>query len=918
MKKLFLFSFLAVFLAWLWFGGVSMASSIECTEAVAKIWDTCYDNIASAISSITGSSETTIILQKDTTESFSIDWWKNIILDLWTHNLTWNGAWALLTLNKWKLTIKNWHTYDWYIDVNPSCDSNKQAWDYNYLVIDETAIIDTIDSNWLRWGHSINLNDCKEDKTKWYWSKIDIKWTVKNWTVWILGNKTQWNSEINVYWTIDLSEVQGWWIWQNWASIVNVFEWASIVAYWSAIEVRAGTLNIKWWNFEAMCKNLAVTPTGDGDTTDAVALAIAQHTTKLPINVNIEGWTFSWVKSILISDPQNNQDKNNISVKVNWWNFNGWIVSTSGIDDIQNWNGWYVVNFISWWTFSDTVPSEYLSENADIVVTDAEAKIWNIQYKTLSDAIGAAESGNVIILLTGIDINHQLTINKSLTLDWNNNTLNVDHDNTTSWAAAWILVLSTNNVTIKNLKVDGPNKWEKPSWQSNQHVIKVYDSSNVTIEDVEVDHWSEAMHFNNSTGIVLKWNIKVWENCTYWWFEAKNSTVDVSEATIDKAVWIWDNDWFASTVNWDGWIKKCKDDKELGTCNSNGDEYQWWQNEYTITKLDVINWTIAVSVEKAIKWTEITLTATPNSNYNFWSWNVKDSEWNAITVSNDKFTMPASNVTVSATFSYKSTSSWWGGGGGGSSSSSCKNLPSNAAANNSKKPSSSTNYFYDTDTTKVCSFVCKEGYEWNKTDSKCEVKKTTTTTWDNTKVDETKVDESTNENTGTDIGDTTSNEFSKEFNDAYTWAFKNGITTMDSIEKADMNAPLTRIAMAKMLSQYAINVLGKTPDTTKVVPTFPDVDEQLNKDYNDWVTLAYQLGIMWINIDSFRPFDLVTRAEFGTALSRMLFGLSDGEEDLWYKPHLDKLMNEKIITIDTPDLQELRGYVMIMLMRSAQ
>ena len=50
----------------------------------------------------------------------------------------------------------------------------------------------------------------------------------------------------------------------------------------------------------------------------------------------------------------------------------------------------------------------------------------------------------------------------------------------------------------------------------------------------------------------------------------------------------------------------------------------------------------------------------------------------------------------------------------------------------------------------------------------------------------------------------------------------------------------------------------------------------------------------------------------------MLFGLSDGEEDLWYKPHLDKLMNEKIITIDTPDLQELRGYVMIMLMRSAQ
>jgi hypothetical protein len=30
---------------------------------------------------------------------------------------------------------------------------------------------------------------------------------------------------------------------------------------------------------------------------------------------------------------------------------------------------------------------------------------------------------------------------------------------------------------------------------------------------------------------------------------------------------------------------------------------------------------------------------------------------------------------------------------------------------------------------------------------------------------------------------------------------------MDTIEKAEMDQPLTRIAMAKMLSQYAINVL---------------------------------------------------------------------------------------------------------------
>jgi hypothetical protein len=67
---------------------------------------------------------------------------------------------------------------------------------------------------------------------------------------------------------------------------------------------------------------------------------------------------------------------------------------------------------------------------------------------------------------------------------------------------------------------------------------------------------------------------------------------------------------------------------------------------------------------------------------------------------------------------------------------------------------------------------------------------------------------------------------------------------MNTIREANMDAPLTRIAMAKMLSQYAINVLGKTPDTTKVVPNFPDVDAKLDADYDNGVTLAYQLGIM--------------------------------------------------------------------------
>ena len=67
----------------------------------------------------------------------------------------------------------------------------------------------------------------------------------------------------------------------------------------------------------------------------------------------------------------------------------------------------------------------------------------------------------------------------------------------------------------------------------------------------------------------------------------------------------------------------------------------------------------------------------------------------------------------------------------------------------------------------------------------------------------------------------------------------------------------------------------------------------------------------------FRPNDYVTRAEFGTALSRMLYGLADGKKN-YYSTHLQKLMEKKIITNDNPNLRELRGYVMIMLMRSTE
>ena len=164
--------------------------------------------------------------------------------------------------------------------------------------------------------------------------------------------------------------------------------------------------------------------------------------------------------------------------------------------------------------------------------------------------------------------------------------------------------------------------------------------------------------------------------------------------------------------------------------------------------------------------------------------------------------------------------------------------------------------------------------------------------------------------------------FTPEFQQAYKFAHENGITTKDTIQSAQMNGKLTRIAMAKMLSQYAVNVLWKEPDTTQTTK-FNDVSDKKDADYDNGVTLAYQLWIMWRNMpnNNFRPDDEVTRAEFATALSRLLYSTSDGEYKStakYYINHMNKLKKEWIITNTDPKMKELRGYVMIMLMRSAR
>ncbi len=71
---------------------------------------------------------------------------------------------------------------------------------------------------------------------------------------------------------------------------------------------------------------------------------------------------------------------------------------------------------------------------------------------------------------------------------------------------------------------------------------------------------------------------------------------------------------------------------------------------HTITCATVNHGTVYANATSAYKGDIITLSSSPEAGYFFSAWSVKDASNNTITVTNNQFTMPDSNVTVSATF----------------------------------------------------------------------------------------------------------------------------------------------------------------------------------------------------------------------------------------------------------------------------
>ena len=115
--------------------------------------------------------------------------------------------------------------------------------------------------------------------------------------------------------------------------IINISGDKTVLKGSSGIEIRAGIANISGGEFTANAETFSAVASDNGTTTDGAAVAVVQHTTKLPVQVNITGGTFNTEtesgKTLYQADLQNNGEEAvaKIAMDVSGGEFNGAVES---------------------------------------------------------------------------------------------------------------------------------------------------------------------------------------------------------------------------------------------------------------------------------------------------------------------------------------------------------------------------------------------------------------------------------------------------------------------------------------------------------------------------------------------------------------------------------------------------------------
>lgn len=132
----------------------------------------------------------------------------------------------------------------------------------------------------------------------------------------------------------------------------------------TGIEIRAGILNVTDSTITGTATPTSVTPNGNGGTTLGAGIAVAQHTSKLPITVTVYSGVISGFSAFYESNPQNNDAEflAQITIRILGGTYNTTNGGTVAVysEDFED--------FIGGGTFSTTPEDKYLADG--VVISD--------------------------------------------------------------------------------------------------------------------------------------------------------------------------------------------------------------------------------------------------------------------------------------------------------------------------------------------------------------------------------------------------------------------------------------------------------------------------------------------------------------------------------------------------------------------
>ena len=408
---------------------VEGCESTPTVEYVAQIGDKQYATLAEAVAAAKDGETVTLLADVTKLETISITGGKKVDLNLNEKNITFkadnyflvdNGA--LNVTGKGNITSSHGNDDNTWLPTIFAYGTSTDTADYSVVTIGKDVVIDNQGS----YGLAIWHKDYKA-----YGAKVIVEGTVKStygFTVTGNAKATQGNiPEITVTESGKIVSTDGSAIYAAGYGIYNIAGTLSGTEF--GIEIRAGKLNVEDTAKISATGNFSdPVPNGNGSTVTGAAIAVSQHTTNLPIDVNIKGGEISETGTNghalyeidTVKDEKAENVAKDVSITVSGGSFNGNVYSTNNKLSITG------------GTFSSDVSAYvadgYILNNGTVEKlgeTNAVAKIGGTYYKTLADAYAAAsEDGNAeITLLKSTTISSGMEIRKPVTLNLGGNVL---------------------------------------------------------------------------------------------------------------------------------------------------------------------------------------------------------------------------------------------------------------------------------------------------------------------------------------------------------------------------------------------------------------------------------------------------------------------------------------------------------------